>query len=92
MSAEFPQSSAVLPLPIVRRRQLRRIVPKFLESCRSQRIFEVQIIHGTHDRRARHALHAVLKELPQVACFRTSGDQTGSARATIVVLLGLDEV
>ena len=92
MSAKFPQSNAVLPLPVVRRRQLRRIVPRFLARCRSNHIFEVRIVHGTHDRRAQRALHAVLKELPEVACFRTGGLQAGSNQATIVVLLGHDEM
>ena len=83
---------AVLPLPYSRKRQIRRIVPQFLANCRSRRIYEARIVHGTTDRRTERALHDVLKELPEVACFRTGGPQAGSDRATIVVLLGPDEL
>jgi len=87
MNAKNPLIDAVLPLPYARKRQIRRIVPQFLASCRSQRIYEARIVHGTTDPRTEQALHEVLKELPEVACFRTGGLQAGSAKATIVVLV-----
>jgi DNA-nicking Smr family endonuclease len=92
MNAKYPLNDAVLLLPDVRKRQIRRIVPKFLANCRSNRIFEVRIVHGTPKRTSQRALHSVLKELPEVACFRTGGPQAGAAGATIVVLLGTDEM
>jgi DNA-nicking Smr family endonuclease len=92
MEPNSPQIDAVLPLPFTRKRQIRRIVPQFLSKCRSQQIYEARIIHGTADRKAEQALHEVLRGLPEVACFRTGGPQAGSSRATIVVLLGPDEV
>jgi DNA-nicking Smr family endonuclease len=83
---------AVLPLPYTGKRQIRRVVPEFLSNCRSQQIYEARIVHGTADPRAERALHEVLKGMPEVACFRTGGQQAGSSRATIVVLLGPDEL
>jgi DNA-nicking Smr family endonuclease len=76
----------------MRKRQIRRVVPEFLANCRSHSIFEARIVHGTTDPRTERALHDVLKDLPEVACFRTGGPQAGTSRATIVVLLGLDEL
>ncbi|MCK5618241.1 MAG: Smr/MutS family protein [Candidatus Krumholzibacteria bacterium] len=91
MSAIFSNGDAVLPLPVGGERQIRRIVPKFLASCRANQIYEVRIVHGTSNGRAQKALHAVLKDLPEVACFRTGGPQAGSAKATIVVLVEAGE-
>lgn len=92
MDAKPPQYDAVLLLPDVRKRQIQRIVPKFLANCRSNRIFEVRIVHGTPKPTSQRALHSVLKGLPEVACFRTGGQQAGTPGATIVVLLGTDEM
>ena len=92
MDAKSPLIDAVLPLPFTRKRQIRRVVPQFLSKCRSRQIYEARIVHGTTDPKAERALHEVLKGLPEVACFRTGGPQAGSARATIVVLLGPDEL
>ncbi|MGD8415097.1 MAG: Smr/MutS family protein [Candidatus Latescibacterota bacterium] len=92
MDTLYPISDAVLPLPDMRKRQMRRIVPEFLANCRSRRIFEARIVHGTTDPKTERALHDVLKDLPEVACFRTGGQQAGTHRATIVVLLGPDEL
>jgi DNA-nicking Smr family endonuclease len=92
MEANKPMTDAVLPLPDMRKRQIRRVVPEFLANCRSHSIFEARIVHGTTDPRTERALHDVLKDLPEVACFRTGGPQAGTSRATIVVLLGLDEL
>jgi DNA-nicking Smr family endonuclease len=87
MSAIFSNGDAVLPLPVGGERQIRQIVPKFLANCREKRIYQVRIVHGQSNPRARQALHAVLKDLPEVACFRTGGLQAGSPKATIVVLV-----
>lgn len=91
MDSKNPDNPAVLPLPVARRQQMRRIVPEFLARCRSQRIYEVRIVHGSHDARYRRTLHNLLRELPEVACFSTGSAHAGSPRATIVVLLGPDE-
>lgn len=71
---------------------MKRIVPKFLANCRLNRIFEVRIVHGSPKPTSQRALHSVLKEIPEVACFRTGGEQAGTPGATIVVLLGTDEL
>jgi DNA-nicking Smr family endonuclease len=92
MDAKLSLIEAVLPLSDMRKRHIRRIVPKFLANCRSNQIYEARIVHGTADTRTERALHEVLKSLPEVACFRTGGPQAGTSRATIVVLLGPDEL
>jgi DNA-nicking Smr family endonuclease len=92
MDTKLSLIDAVLPLTDTRKRQMRRIVPRFLANCRSNRIYEARIVHGTTDARTERALHEVLKSLPEVACFRTGGPQAGSPRATVVVLLGPDEM
>lgn len=85
-------SDAVLLLPDTRKRQVQRIVPKFLAQCQAKRIREVRIVHGVPNARTQRMLHAVLKELPEVVCFRTGGAQAGTAGATIVVLSSPEEM
>ena len=92
MSANKHMIDAILPLPYTGKRQIKRVVPQFLSNCRSQQIYEARIVHGSAGPKAERALHEVLKGLPEVACFRTGGPESGSSRATIVVLLGPDEL
>jgi dsDNA-specific endonuclease/ATPase MutS2 len=92
MGNTLPLNDAVLLLPDTRKRQMRLIVPRFLSNCRTNRIYEAWIVHGSANARTERALHDLLKSLPEVACFRTGGPQADGRRATIVVLLGPDEL
>ena len=80
-----------LLLPQIRSREVKTVVPRFLAACRERQIYEVWIIHGKHGERHQQILHSVLKDIPEVACFRSGGMEAESVGATRVILFGPDE-
>jgi len=67
-------------------RQVKDLVPDYLEACRERGIFQVRIIHGKGTGALRRTVHAVLERLPQVESFRLGGTGEGSWGATLVFL------
>jgi DNA-nicking Smr family endonuclease len=66
-------------------RDVKSLVPEYLDACRRNGILDVRIIHGKGTGALRSTVHAILERLPDVASFRLAGDQSGWG-ATLVRL------
>lgn len=71
-------------------RDLRTLVPDYLEECRKRGIVAVRIIHGKGTGALRESVHALLKRSPIVVAYRLAGVDAGGWGATLVDLLPPD--
>ena len=67
-------------------RDVKELVPDYLEECRKRGIMEVRIVHGKGTGALRRTVHSVLDKQPGVASYRLGGSGGGEWGATIVVL------
>jgi dsDNA-specific endonuclease/ATPase MutS2 len=67
-------------------KDLKYLIPDYLEECYKADIFQVCIIHGKGIGNLRRTVHAILKKLPQVIEFRLAGENAGGWGATLVQL------
>ena len=66
-------------------RDVKNLVPDYLEACRKEGIEEVRIIHGKGTGALRDTVHSILKRTDIVARFRLAADASGWG-ATLVTL------
>lgn len=76
----------VLDLHTFSPRDLKYLVPDYIEECRKRDILELRIIHGKGVGALRRSVHAILDRLPQVADYRLGSHGSGSWGATLVTL------
>jgi DNA-nicking Smr family endonuclease len=67
-------------------RDLKELLPHYLDTCRERGILQVRIIHGKGSGTLRKTVHALLTKLSGIASFKTAGEDGGGWGATIVVL------
>ena len=67
-------------------KDLKCLIPDYLEECSKVNIFQVRIIHGKGIGNLRRTVHAILKRLPQVKEFKLAGEDAGGWGATLVQL------
>ena len=67
-------------------RDVKDLVPTYLDECRSRNILQVRIVHGKGTGALRRTVHAVLDRLDSVAGYRLGGSGGGEWGATIVDL------
>ena len=67
-------------------RDVKDLVPEYLEACREQGILEVRVVHGKGTGALRRTVHAVLDRLETVESYRLAGEDRGSWGATLVRL------
>jgi len=67
-------------------KDLKYLIPDYLEECCKADIFQVRIIHGKGIGNLRRTVHAILKKLPQVIEFKLAGENAGGWGATLVQL------
>ena len=67
-------------------KDLKFLIPDYLEECRKNNIFQVRIIHGKGIGNLRRTVHSILKKIPAVQSFRLAGEGGGSWGATLVDL------
>ena len=79
----------VLDLHTFHPRDVKDLVPDYLDECQRLGILEVRIIHGKGTGTLRKIVHSVLKKHPTVKDFRLGGHGSGSWGATLVDLLSL---
>ncbi|HEX16208.1 MAG TPA: DNA mismatch repair protein MutS [Deltaproteobacteria bacterium] len=82
---EFP-IDGVLDLHTFDPQEIKELIPEYLRLCQDRGILEVRIIHGKGKGVLRRTVHILLARLPEVASFRTAGEEEGGWGATIVRL------
>ena len=68
-------------------RDLRTLIPAYLEECHQRGILELRLIHGRGTGAVRDSVHALLRRSPRVRTFRLAGSDRGAGGATLVVLV-----
>jgi DNA-nicking Smr family endonuclease len=76
----------VLDLHTFSPREIKDLVPDYLEACREKGIFQVRIIHGKGIGNLRRSVHSILSKHPCVAAFTLDHPEYGGWGATIVHL------
>lgn len=71
-------------------RDVKQLVPDYLEACRQKGIFEVRIVHGKGTGVLRRTVHSILEKHPDVVAFRLGGSGGGEWGATIAILRPYD--
>jgi DNA-nicking Smr family endonuclease len=71
-------------------RDVKQLVPDYLEACREKGIFQVRIVHGKGTGALRRTVHSVLDKHPDVVKYRQGGPGGGEWGATIVDLRPYD--
>lgn len=87
MSADQPVElpiDGVLDLHAFRPRDVKDLVPTYLDECRKRGILQVRIIHGKGTGALRETVHAVLRKTPGVSSFGLASAGAGGWGATIV--------
>lgn len=67
-------------------KEIKSLVPEYLEECRRKKILQVRIIHGKGTGTLRRTVHATLDRLNFVVSYRLGDETSGSWGATLVVL------
>jgi len=67
-------------------KDLKYLIPDYLDECRNAGIFQVRIIHGKGIGNLRRTVHAILGRLPQVQKFKLGDERAGGWGATLVEL------
>jgi len=77
----------VLDLHTFSPKDIRSLVPDYIEACREKGIFEVRIIHGKGKGVQRRMVHSILQKLDGIAAFRLADSASGGWGATQVTLV-----
>jgi dsDNA-specific endonuclease/ATPase MutS2 len=72
-------------------RDVKALVPDYLEECRARGILQVRVVHGKGTGALRTTVHSILEKLSYVQSFKLGGTGSGSWGATIVVLHPIPE-
>ncbi len=76
----------VLDLHAFSPKDLRTLIPDYIEECHKRGIFEVRIIHGKGTGALAKSVHALLGRSPLVETWRTAEVGAGGWGATLVDL------
>jgi len=67
-------------------RDVKQLVPDYIEACLEKGILEIRIVHGKGTGSLRRTVHSVLEKHPSVSDFRLAGHGRGEWGATIAIL------
>ncbi len=76
----------VLDLHTFHPKEVKALVPDYLEECKNLGIYEIRIIHGKGTGTLKKIVESILKKSPLVEGFRQGGHGSGSWGATLVDL------
>ncbi|HIG48049.1 MAG TPA: DNA mismatch repair protein MutS [candidate division Zixibacteria bacterium] len=76
----------ILDLHLFHPRDVKDLVPDYLNECRKRHIFEVRIIHGKGTGALRKTVHAILSRMPEVEKHTLATGGMGGWGATVVSL------
>jgi len=76
----------VLDLHTFNPRDLKELIPEYLEACRQRGLLQIRIIHGKGRGVLRQTVHSLLAKHPQVRSFTLDHPHYGGWGATIVFL------
>ena len=76
----------ILDLHTFNPRDVKELVPHYLEACKEKGIFDVRIIHGKGTGTLRKTVHSILDKLPGVVSYKLAGGDAGGWGATLVKL------
>ncbi len=77
-----------LDLHTFRPKDVRSLVPEYIDECQRRGIRSLRIIHGKGTGTLRELVHKKLRQHPAVLGFRLGDEQTGGWGATLVSLKG----
>lgn len=72
-------------------RDLKYLIPDYLDECRRRGILQVRIIHGKGIGNLRRTVHAILLKQPGIIDFKLADERGGSWGATLVDLAPSDK-
>lgn len=75
-----------LDLHTFRPKEIKDLVPNYLEACREKGLREVRVIHGKGIGNLRRTVHAVLERLAYVESYSLAHELNGGWGATMVWL------
>ena len=67
-------------------REIKDLVPEYLQACRERGILSLRIVHGKGDGTLKRMVHAILKRTQAVCDYRLAAGDGGSWGATLVQL------
>ena len=67
-------------------KDLKYLIPEYIDECMDRGIHEVRIIHGKGKGVLRRSVHALLDKNSDVLSFQTAPENRGAWGATIVIL------
>lgn len=76
----------VLDLHTFNPKEVKDLVPEYIEECLRRDIFELRIIHGKGTGTLKGIVHGLLQKNPHVAGFEDAGIGAGGWGATVVRL------
>ena len=76
----------VLDLHTFSPKDVKSLVPEYLEECKRRGIFEVRVIHGKGTGTLKKIVESILSRHPLVKSYRAGGHGSGSWGATLVDL------
>jgi len=76
----------ILDLHMFSAKDVKTLVPDYIEECRARDILEIRFIHGKGIGNLRRSVHALLARNRAVKSFRLAGNDAGGWGATIALL------
>lgn len=67
-------------------KEVKHLIPDYIEACLEKKIYTVRIIHGKGKGHMQRSVHALLKRNPNVLTFKLGNETSGSWGATTVEL------